>query len=89
MQALRGAHHRGDVRAGPHRPRQSFSAQAQNLQALCLECHRNKTALDYSHATTLESRFSRRAYEADVESPRLPPLASSSTATSRTTSATE
>ena len=43
---------------------QSFSAQAQNLQALCLECHRNKTALEFSHATTLESRFSRRAYEA-------------------------
>ena len=39
---------------------QSFSAQAQNLQALCLECHRNKTALEFSHATTLESRFSRR-----------------------------
>ena len=53
---------------------QSFSAQAQNLQALCLEWHRNKTALEYSHATTLESRFSRRAYEAYVESPRLPPL---------------
>ena len=53
---------------------QSFSAQAQNLQALCLECHRNKTALEYSHATTLQSRFSRRAYEAYVESPRLPPL---------------
>ena len=49
---------------------QSFSAQAQNLQALCLECHRNKTALEFSHATTLESRFSRRAYEAYVESPR-------------------
>ena len=39
---------------------QSFAAQAQNLQALCLECHRNKTALESSHATTLESRFSRR-----------------------------
>ena len=54
---------------------QSFAAQAQNLQALCLECHRNKTALESSHATTLESRFSRRAYEQQyVESPRLPPL---------------
>ena len=53
---------------------QSFSAQAQNLQALCLECHRNKTALEFSHATTLESRFSRRAYETYVESPQLPPL---------------
>ncbi|CAE7238133.1 unnamed protein product [Symbiodinium natans] len=53
---------------------QSFAAQAQNLQALCLECHRNKTALESSHATTLESRFSRRAYEQYVESPRLPPL---------------
>ena len=49
---------------------QSFSAQAQNLQALCLECDRNKTALEFSHATTLESRFRRRAYEAYVESPR-------------------
>ncbi|CAE7558183.1 unnamed protein product [Symbiodinium natans] len=47
---------------GPHR------------QALCLECHRNKTALEFSHPTTLESRFSRRAYKAYVESPRLPPL---------------
>ena len=53
---------------------QSFAAQAQNLQALCLECHRNKTALEFSHPTTLESRFSRRAYEQYVESPRLPPL---------------
>ena len=53
---------------------QSFSAQAQNLQALCLECHRNKTALEFSHPTTLESRFSRRAYESYVESPRLPAL---------------
>ena len=61
---------------------QSFSAQAQNLQALCLECHRNKTALEFSHATTL-------AYEAYVESPRLPRWSSSSTATSRSGSATE
>ena len=53
---------------------QSYSAQAQTLQALCLECHRNKTALEFSHPTTLESRFSRRAYKAYVESPRLPPL---------------
>ena len=76
MQALRGPHHRNHVRVGPHRPRApvSFAAQAQNLQALCLECHRNKTALESSHATTLESRFSRRAYEQYVESPRLPPL---------------
>ncbi|CAE7440495.1 unnamed protein product, partial [Symbiodinium microadriaticum] len=53
---------------------QRLAGAAQNLQALCLECHRNKTALEFSHATTLESRFSRRAYEAYVESPRLPPL---------------
>ena len=73
MQALRSAHRRGDVRAGPHRPRAPVLLRT-NLQALCLECHRNKTALEFSHATTLESRFSRRAYEAYVESPRLRPL---------------
>ena len=53
---------------------QAFRGQIQELQALCLECHRTKTALENSHATTLESRFSRRAYEAYVHSPRLPPL---------------
>ena len=72
-QALRGAHHRGDVRAGPHRPRAPVLLRT-GPEPLCLECHRNKTALEFSHATTLESRFSRRAYEAYVESPRLPPL---------------
>ena len=51
---------------------QAFRGQIQELQALCLECHRTKTALENSHATTLESRFSRRAYEAYVHSPRLP-----------------
>ena len=53
---------------------QAFRGQIQELQALCLECHRTKTALENSHATTLESRFRRRAYEAYVHSPRLPPL---------------
>ena len=36
---------------------QAFRGQIQELQALCLECHRTKTALENSHATTLESRF--------------------------------
>ena len=53
---------------------QAFRGQIQELQALWLECHRTKTVLENSHATTLESRFSRRAYEAYVHSPRLPPL---------------
>ena len=75
-QALRGAHHRGDVRAGPHRPRAPVLLRAgpELAGAVWLECHRKKTALEHSHATTLESRFSQRAYEAYVESPRLPPL---------------
>ena len=50
---------------------QSFSGQQQELQALCLECHRTKTSLEGNHSTTLESRFSRYAYQ---NYPRLPPL---------------
>ena len=53
---------------------QSFFGQRQRLQALCLECHRAKTFLECSHATTLESRFCRHVYESYACSPRLPPL---------------
>ena len=53
---------------------QSFSGQQQELQALCLECHRTKTSLEGNHSTTLESRFSRYAYQNYAASPRLPPL---------------
>eukprot|EP00439_Symbiodinium_sp_Y106_P043838 s8205_g5.t1 len=49
---------------------QSFSGQQQELQALCLECHRTKTSLEGNHSTTLESRFCRFVYQ----NPRLPPL---------------
>ena len=70
VQALRGAREFDHV-VPVH---QAFRGQIQELQALCLECHRTKTALENSHATTLESRFSHRAYEAYVHSPRLPPL---------------
>ena len=69
---------------------QSFSAQAQKLQALCLDSDGNKTALEYSHATTLESRFSRQPLTRPTwNRPGCPRWSSSSTATSRTTSATE
>ena len=53
---------------------QSFFGQRQPLQALCLECHRAKTFLECSHATTLESRFCRHVFESYACSPRLPPL---------------
>ena len=53
---------------------QSFFGQRQRLQALCLECHRAKTFLECSHATSLESRFCRHVYESYACSPRLPPL---------------
>ena len=48
---------------------QSFSGQQQELQALCLECHRTKTSLEGNHSTTLESRFSRYAYQKLSEAP--------------------
>ena len=53
---------------------QSFFGQRQRLQALCLECHRAKTFLECSHATSLESRFCRHVFESYACSPRLPPL---------------
>ena len=53
---------------------QSFSGQQQDLQALCLECHRTKTSLEGNHSTTLESRFCRYVYQNYATSPRLPPL---------------
>ena len=48
--------------------------QRQALQALCLECHRSKTFLETSHATSLESRLCRHVHETYACSPRLPPL---------------
>ena len=53
---------------------QAFYGQRQALQALCLECHRSKTFLETSHATSLESRFCRFVHETYACSPRLPPL---------------
>ena len=53
---------------------QSFSGQEEELQALCLECHRTKTSLEGNHSTTLESRFCRYVYQNYAASPRLPPL---------------
>ncbi|OLP95684.1 hypothetical protein AK812_SmicGene22162 [Symbiodinium microadriaticum] len=54
---------------------QFLSGQQQELQALCLECHRTKTSLEGNHCTNLESRFSRYDYLNYAASPRLPPLA--------------
>ena len=53
---------------------QSFSGQQQELQALCLECHRTKTCLEGNHSTILESRFCRYVYQNYAATPRLPPL---------------
>ena len=53
---------------------QAFSDDKQDLQALCLECHRNKTLLQTIQPTSLESRFNPRACEAYLWSPKLPPL---------------
>ena len=53
---------------------QAFSGDEQVLQALCLECHRNKTLLQTIQPTSLESRFNPRACEAYLWSPKLPPL---------------
>ena len=53
---------------------QAFYGQTQALQALCLECHRSKTFLETSHATSLESRLCRYVHETYACSPRLPPL---------------
>ena len=53
---------------------QAFSDDEQVLQALCLECHRNKTLLQTIQPTSLESRFNPRACEAYLWSPKLPPL---------------
>ena len=75
VQALRGAHHRGDVRAGPHRPRAPVLLRTgPEPPGPVPRVPPEQNGLEFSHATTLESRFSRRAYEAYVESPRLPPL---------------
>ena len=51
---------------------QAFYGQTQALQ--CLECHRSKTFLETSHATSLESRLCRHVHETYACSPRLPPL---------------
>ncbi|CAE7476666.1 unnamed protein product [Symbiodinium microadriaticum] len=53
---------------------QPLSGQQQELQALCLECHRTKTSLEGNHSTNLESRFCRYDYLNYAASPRLPPL---------------
>jgi len=53
---------------------QILSGQQQELQALCLECHRTKTSLEGNRCTNLESRFSRYDHLNYAALPRLPPL---------------
>ena len=72
LRSVRHAHRSRHGRGGPRRP--SPPGQRQALQALCLECHRSKTFLESSHATSLESRFCRHVHETYACSPRLPPL---------------
>ena len=60
------------TRMGSWRVHQAFYGQKQALQALCLECHRSKTFLDSSHATSLESRLCRHVHETYACSARLP-----------------
>ena len=58
---------------------QAFKDDEQELQALCLECHRNKTLLQTVQPTSLESRFNPRACQAYLWSPKLPAWSSKCT----------
>ena len=70
MQALRGTHHRGDVRAGPHRPRAPVLLRTGPKPPGTKLC----PGVLAGTKRPWSPRFSRRACETYVESPRLPPL---------------
>ena len=53
--------------------RQTAAGAEQRFQALCASCHAEKTRRE-GGALSLDSRFSRRAWAAYVETPRPPPL---------------
>ena len=50
-------------------------SQAQCFQALCASCHAEKTTLETGASRSIESRFSPRAWNDYVSSPKPPPLA--------------
>jgi 5-methylcytosine-specific restriction endonuclease McrA len=52
--------------------RQLARAKAQQFRALCRECHRDVTSAQ-QEGLSIESRFSRRAWDEYVMSPRAPP----------------
>jgi hypothetical protein len=54
--------------------RQVFWGSQQHFQALCLPCHSLKSAEESAQVTSLQSRFSARAWRLYVESARPPPL---------------
>ena len=54
--------------------RQLFADSVQRLQALCVDCHSEKTLRKSAQPTSLESRVCSRVMEAYVRSPKLPPL---------------
>ena len=62
------------LRAGPVVPvRQAFAGSVQTLQALCGDCHSEKTLRESAQPTSLESRVAPGVME-HVRSPKLPPL---------------
>ena len=54
--------------------RQLFADSVQRLQALCVDCHSEKTLRESAQPTSLESRVCPGVMEAYVRSPKLPPL---------------
>ena len=53
---------------------QTCKGQETQWQAICAQCHSDKTGLEGKQDRSLESRFSLPVYEAYVQSPRPPPL---------------
>ena len=54
--------------------RQLFADSVQRLQALCVDCHSEKTLRESAQPTSVESRVCPGVMEAYVRSPKLPPL---------------
>ena len=55
--------------------RQTVRGAPQKFQPICASCHLEKTQMESRQDRTLESCFSKHAWEAYVQSPRPPPLA--------------
>ena len=54
--------------------RQLFAGSQQRLQALCIDCHSEKTLRESAQPTSIESRLTPGAMEHYARSPKLPPL---------------